>query len=84
MLICDGDVTVSADFTGLILANGKVTVNGDRDLKYDMILVGNLLEYIKTDDELAKLFRALNGRGAQNDTMLEQCVYYQNWEKNAY
>ncbi len=84
LLICDGDVTVSADFTGLILANGKVTVNGDRDLKYDMILVGNLLEYIKTDDELSKLFWALNGRGAQNDTMLEQCVYYQNWEKNAY
>ena len=83
LLIVKGDVTVEADFTGLILASGKVTVNGNHEMKADSILVGNLLEYVKTDEELAKLFYALNGAVKYDSTKLEECIAYQNWERNA-
>lgn len=83
IIISDGDVTVQADFTGLILAKGKVTTVGNRDLKADIILTGKLLEMVKKDNELAELFRALNGSVKQNPTNLSECISYQNWEKNA-
>ncbi len=85
LIIADGDVTVQADFTGLILTNGKVTVNGNYTLKADMVMLGEILEQIRTDpafEQIAKLFRALNGTSKQNATDLEKCVYYQNWERN--
>lgn len=84
IVVAKGNVTVEADFTGLIIAGGKVTVVGNRTLKYDMILSGNLLEFAKTDEELAKIFWSLNGAVTQDPTALEQCISYQNWEKNAY
>lgn len=38
MVICDGDVTVSADFTGLIIASGTVTVNDQTDGNATVVL----------------------------------------------
>lgn len=85
LIIVNGDVTVEANFTGLILASGKVTVNGNWNLTADMVMVGDILEQIKTDPNLAdiaELFRALNGTSKQNATDLEKCVYYENWDRN--
>lgn len=81
LVIAEGNVTVSRDFEGLILAKGTVTTTGGVDLKSNMVLVGNLLEYIKKDDVLAKMFYAYNGKQVQNPTELEECVRYQNWVK---
>lgn len=85
LLIVNGDVTVRSDFTGLILATGKVTVDsGNLKLKSDMILVGKLFDYIRTDEDLVPLFRELNGTLKTRPSNLAECVSYQNWSKNNY
>ncbi|MCH5252315.1 MAG: hypothetical protein J1F22_05015 [Lachnospiraceae bacterium] len=82
LLIAGGNVTVENDFTGLILAGGEVTTVGDRDLKADVILTGDLLEVVKKDDVLASFFQGLNGSAKQDPTKLSECISYQNWVKN--
>lgn len=86
LLVVDGDVTVSADFTGLILATGKVTVADNNSIKMqsDMVTVGKLFDYIRTDEALSSLFRDLNGTLKKRPSDLAECISYQNWVKNSY
>lgn len=85
LLIVDGDVTVSSDFTGLILATGKVNVaNTGLKLQSDMVTVGKLFDYIRTDEALSSLFRDLNGTLKKRPSDLAECISYQNWVKNSY
>ncbi len=85
LLIVNGNVTVKSNFTGLILATGKVTVeNSGLNLKSDMVTVGKLFDYIRTDEALASLFRDLNGTQKKRPDNLAECVSYQNWVKNSY
>lgn len=82
IIISGGNVEVTGDFTGLILAKGKVTTSGNRTLTADIIQTGKLMEFIKNDKDLAKLFHALNGSAKQDPTSLSECISYQNWKKN--
>lgn len=85
LLIADGDVTVSANFTGLILATGKVNVtNTGIKMQSDMVTVGKLFDYIRTDEALSSLFRDLNGTSKKRPSDLAECIIYQNWVKNSY
>lgn len=84
LLVADGDVTVSADFTGLILATGKVNVAGAVKMQSDMVTVGKLFDYIRTDEALSSLFRDLNGTIKKRPGDLAECISYQNWVKNSY
>lgn len=85
LIIAKGDVEVKSDFTGLILAKGTVkTIGGNRKLTSDMVMLGELLEFIKKDEELSKLFYALNGVQTNNPTNFSDCFSYQNWIKNSY
>ncbi len=85
LLVADGDVTVSADFTGLILATGKVSVaNTGIKMQSDMVTVGKLFDYIRTDEALSPLFRDLNGTLKKRPGDLAECIGYQNWVKNSY
>ena len=87
LLIVNGDVTVNADFRGLILAKGKVTIKQGCNLTSDMLLIGDILNQIEgaADADLAyikSLFRLMNGDITENSSILEKCIYYQNWKKN--
>lgn len=85
LIIAGGNVEVQNDFTGLILAKGKVTTTrSNLKLTADMVLVGNLLDYAKKDDDLARIFYAWNGAEKQNSIDMTECISYQNWEKNTY
>lgn len=85
IIIAGGDVEVQNDFQGLILAKGKVTTTrSNLNLKSDMVLVGKLLEFAKSDEDLRNLFYGLNGSNIQNPTDLSKCISYQNWQKNSY
>lgn len=85
LLIVNGDVTVKSDFSGLILATGKVKVeNSNLKLESDMVTVGKLFDYIRTDEALSSLFRGLNGTQKERPSDLAQCISYQNWVKNNY
>lgn len=85
LLIVHGDVTVQSDFTGLILATGKVNVvNSGVNLQSDMVMVGKLFDYIRTDEKLVNLFRELNGTQKKHPSNLAECISYQNWVKNNY
>lgn len=80
----DVEVEVSSNFTGLILSAGKVTVRhaSNPALTADMVLIDQIMEYIKTDKELSKLFKGLNGTLTDNPTDISRCVTYDKWEKN--
>lgn len=85
LIIAKGDVEVKSDFTGLILAKGTVkTIGSNLKLNSDMVMLGKLMEFIKKDEELAKLFYGLNGSHVDNPTNLSDCFSYQNWVKNSY
>lgn len=82
IIISGGNVEVTSDFTGLILAKGTVTTIGNKDLKADIVQTGKLMEFIKSDKDLAEIFHALNGSAKQDPTSLSECISYQNWKKN--
>lgn len=83
LVIAGGDVTVEeADFDGLILAKGNVSVKSDRKLTANIVVLSELLDHIKSDPELSKIFKALNGKTTDDPTELEQCIGYQNWHKD--
>ena len=85
IVIAGGNVEVQSDFQGLILAKGKVTTTrSNLNLQSDMVLVGKLLEFAKSDKELRDLFYGLNGSNIQNPTDMAKCISYQNWQKNSY
>lgn len=44
LLVCLGDVTVDHDFTGLIIAKGKITVTGGANIKLGMTELANVLQ----------------------------------------
>lgn len=77
-------VTVENNFTGLILSAGKVTIPNAKNptLTSDMILIDQVMEYIKQDEELSKIFKGLNGKLTDNPTDASKCVEYYNWKKN--
>lgn len=84
LIVAGGNVTVEgADYDGLILAKGDVSVKSDRKLKANIVILSELLDYIKADPELSKIFKALNGKESEDPTELEQCITYQNWLKDA-
>ena len=80
----DVEVEVSNDFTGLILSAGKVTVRHASNpvLKSDMILLDQIMEYVKTDPDLSKLFKGLNGTLTDNPTDAARCISFDGWKKN--
>ncbi len=83
LVIAGGDVTVEeADFDGLILATGNVSVTRDQELTANIVVLSELLDHIKSDPELSKIFKALNGKTTEDPTELEQCIGYQNWQKD--
>lgn len=82
LIIADGKVTVEKNFDGLILAKDSVSVQRDKELKANIVILSELLDYIKADPELSKIFKAFNGKVSEDPTELEQCITYQNWKKD--
>ena len=64
------------------MAKGKVTANNNKNLTADIIMTGKLMEFIKSDKDLSKIFHALNGTVKQDSTNLSECISYQNWKRN--
>ena len=51
-------------------------------MKANIVILSELLDYIKADPELSKIFKAFNGKVSEDPTELEQCITYQNWKKD--
>lgn len=83
LIIAGGDVTVTDTFDGLIIAQGEVNVTNPVKMTADIVMISELMDYIKKDPNLSLLFRALNGPVKEGDKDLEACITYQNWQKNA-
>ena len=83
LIIVDGDVNVSADFTGQIIATGTVRITGDVNMKSDQRLVKQLKEYAKSDSQLMTLFGNTTPE-THDTTKIEECFRYVNWTKNSY
>lgn len=91
LIIAGGKVTVNttenakapAAFEGLIIAQKKVEVTRDAVMKANIVMINEILEYVKHDEGLAEIFNALNGTVSEDETALEKCITYQNWRKEA-
>lgn len=76
-------VNVPANFKGLILSCGKVSVGlTPVKMNADMVMVEQIFEYIKTRSDLSGIFYGLNGTLSDNPTDISECVSYENWKKN--
>ncbi|MDE5940183.1 MAG: hypothetical protein K2H37_14035 [Lachnospiraceae bacterium] len=66
LLVCFGDVTVDRDFTGLIIAKGKITVTGANNIKLGMTDLANVLEAESTitGDTRTPIDMFVNGGGS--------------------
>ena len=85
ILLCTGDVTCSADFEGLIIAKGKVSVsNSNIKLTYNSQLVKELLAKAASDDVLKKYFKGISSNDSAKSTKVNVMDYitYENWSKN--
>lgn len=83
IIVSAGDVNVKSDFKGLIIAKGKVNVSlGGLNLQSDIVQTSALLDFIKSDEELAKIFRSYSGSKKPDPSDLSQCFKYRNWIKN--
>jgi hypothetical protein len=86
LVIAGENVDVQVDvenFTGLILSAGKVTaVDKTASMQSDPTLIGQILEYIRSDSQLSKLFTGMSETQSESPDRLAQCVTYDNWMKN--
>lgn len=82
LVVVDGNVTVTSNFKGLILASGTVTVTGTTVLVSDMVTVDKLLQLASENKDLTEIFRGFNKNGPESSSDLSQCIAYKNWSRN--
>lgn len=83
IIISGGNVTVDADFNGLILAKGKTYVTGTNvNATADIAMVGELLDEIKNHSKYSKYFRGLSDK-SDKAVDVSDCIGYENWSRNA-
>lgn len=82
IVVVDGNVTVTSDFKGLILASGTVTVTGTTVLVSDMVTVDKLLQFAAENKDLTEIFRGFDKNGPESSSDLSQCIAYKNWSRN--
>ena len=97
LIVANGDVTVKRNFTGTIIANGKVTVNSAGEIKSDDSgIIKNLISEPLTaggSDYFYKIFKDGEAFAASGSTVsgndlfadgsvdLSKLVSYSNWKK---
>lgn len=82
IVVVDGNVTVTSDFKGLILASGTVTATGTTVLVSDMVTVDKLLQLAAENKDLTEIFRGFNKNTPDTSSDLSQCIAYKNWSRN--
>ena len=94
LILATGDVAVDADFTGLIVTDGTLTLATGVDLKADAELVREALEssvtldgvtwnmvgFLRDGSDLLNLIGSNSGQ--ESETAVSQLVLYENWSKN--
>lgn len=89
LVIASGDVTVSRDFSGLIICGGTLTVESGCDLGRDIQAVTSLLQMQDQEGDgpgnyLKDTSRYLWSGGSSEATAeksLSECIVYRNWKK---
>ncbi len=82
IVVCGGNVHITSNFKGLILARGEVDAANPTLLEEaDIKLVGELMTVIRENEYLAKFF-ADYVKDGENSVNVADCIHYENWEKN--
>lgn len=83
LVVSGGDVHVTRSFEGLIIAKGKVTVEGQGLNEISNIaMVDDLLDIVKEDSSLSQIFRSLTDKEDKSVNVAE-CIHYNNWTRNS-
>ncbi len=84
LIVSGGNVTVQADFDGLIMAQGTVQVEGAglRETA-NIALISHILDLIENDESLdmRKYFRAMKD-DEKKTKLVAECIEYENWKRN--
>ena len=84
IIVAGGDVTVNEDFEGLIIAKGKVTVEGKVTAKNNIVLVREILKKVVVDDDIKDIFiqyKTFDSNKLDKVTVSDY-ITYKNWSKN--
>lgn len=86
LIIAKGNVYVdeTGGFSGLILAGGDIRVLKTVDMQSDIATVDLMFTLAQTDEDLKGIFRNLSEEKLFDETEINKCLRYLNWEKNAY
>ena len=84
IIVAGGNVEVNENFTGLILAKGKVTVSGKCDVENDIVMIKSILKNVQKDEDIKDIFKEIDkidSIGTEKVSMSDY-VSYKNWSKN--
>ena len=82
IIVSGGDVQVDANFEGLILARGEVSVHGSSITAVsNLAMVGSLFDMVRNDSSLSKYFRGLEEEDSRSVNVAD-CIHYENWKRN--
>lgn len=88
IVLASGDVKVTADFDGVIIANGKILLAGASSIYADEKMVLDILSYFQANgNELKKYIYGYDNasKGAAGDDSMDfgKAISFENWKKNA-
>lgn len=90
ILIATGDVNIKANFTGLVIAGGNITVSSNASIYSDTTIVNDI--WNRGDENINQYFYDIvaggiigggTGSGVETQTIdISNLISYQNWHKN--
>lgn len=84
IIVAKGNVEVNENFTGLILAKGKVTVSGKCDAENDIVMIKSILKNVQKDEDIKDIFYEIDKIDSIDTEKVSMSDYvsYKNWSKN--
>lgn len=90
ILVATGDINIKANFTGLVIAGGNITISSNAGIYSDATIVNDI--WNRGDEDINRYFYDIvpggiigggTGSGSDSQTIdISNLISYQNWHKN--
>lgn len=82
LIVAMGNVTVRSNFSGMIVAGGKVIIEGTNTSIEAAPPTSDILDAVCVTDPLYNYVRGLSSNGSDNAWDMNKLVVYDDWQKN--